>query len=154
MLTCNFQGRLTRNVTDLKSYDGSISFVTTIAIRLKRVKKLDDTFGEAVLFASLFFYGNRFKNLKSYLIKGKPIVVSGTIDSIRQKEEGYTGVEVCISVSSCEFSMGTNKTENNNGTVSNGFYSDTDADADQHPIPRKEKADEDADLQGDRKNDV
>ena len=87
-------GRLTRDAV-IKYTTGGFP-VASMSIAVNRTAKKGDSWVEEASFFDVSCFGKTAENLKQYLLKGKQIIVTGSIKQDRWEKDGKTMSRVTI----------------------------------------------------------
>ena len=89
-------GRLTRD-GELQ-YTNSGSAVLNFSIATNRSVKQDDTWKDEVSYFNAVLFGKRAEGLAQYMLKGKQVVISGSLKQDRWEQDGQSRTAVKIIV--------------------------------------------------------
>lgn len=92
--TVTLTGRLTRD-SELKATAGGTS-VCRFSLAVNRQVKSGDSWVNEVDYFDIVIWGKKAENLSKYLVKGKPVVITGELRQNRWEQDGkkYSRVEV------------------------------------------------------------
>jgi len=120
-------GRLTRDLGELR-YGPNGSAIANISIACNRRKKVGERWEEEANYFDVTIYGKTAENLKQWLVKGKQICVTGSLQQQRWEKDGQNHSKVVIIADNIQL-LGSNSS-------SSGGYSGTSAQQQYNSAPQ------------------